>query len=501
MTFVERLPQVVRRHRRTLLAAFALLFLVSGIRRSQSVLLTTDEMLAGYTATQPKFATMLDVLRTMPLTVDPPLFPALTFAAVRLVEPLELALRLPSVIAWIAFMLSLYALVRRRLGVEAGLLAFVLPLLLPVSQYAYIARPYALLLAFSGWTLVFWQRAAEGAPNRGRHIAGMSLCLAGALATQYYAPLLYLPLAAGEIRRTWENRRPDGGVWGALAAAGIVAAAHLPFLGGAALYRQHPWQGVVPGDLLNGYSLALAGFGLVVVVAAAGAAAMRRTPLPDADGGGFPGHERVALLALLALPVAAFLAGVLVTHTFVARYGISFVIGFVVLLCSLIARANAGRPAVTGVLALAMLGYSAALLLPRLSARPVREQPGFAARWPAPEVLAQHTGLPLVVPDFSTFMELRLYAPEPLRSRAVLVGEREDMLKATGTDNPWIAMRALERAAGFPLVPYREFARQHSRFLLYDNYWLRDQVLGEGYAVRLLPRAGVHPLYLIEKRR
>jgi hypothetical protein len=69
-----------------------------------------------------------------------------------------------------------------------------------------------MVLGLSGIAVVCWDLASVA---RWRPIAllGLPLCLAGATATHLYAILMIVPLAMGELARTWERRRVDWLVW------------------------------------------------------------------------------------------------------------------------------------------------------------------------------------------------------------------------------------------------------------------------------------------------
>jgi hypothetical protein len=109
-------------------------------------------------------------------------------------------------------MLSLYVLVRRWASASVALIAFLLPMVLPVFDFALQARPYALVLAGTGWSFVFWQRTAQRPDHRLPLLFLLFLSLACAISAHYLAPLLLAPFVAAELWRALRSR-VDVGIW------------------------------------------------------------------------------------------------------------------------------------------------------------------------------------------------------------------------------------------------------------------------------------------------
>jgi len=486
-----------------LLGAFGILFFLEAAARATTTILTTDEKLAYYTAIRPSISALFESSRTTALSADVFVYPLLTFFLLRSVQPLELAMRLSSITGYLLMMVAVFFFVRRRLHTGAALVAYGTALIIPVSQYAYQGRPYGLLLGWTGWVMLCWQRAAE-VEARGRRgwLIGLSLSLAGALGSHFYAALLYLPLAAGESCRLAKNRRMDWPMFTVMALPACVIAAYIPFLRGVSVYSAHPWHGILFGDLSQTY-LMLASAGVIGLFAAAGAiAAWPNGELPAhagrSQGVSVPKREICAVGTLFLLPFAAFAVGLIVTRTYVFRYAISFAVAFAILAGWAVAASTYRRRNVCTYLGLMVLVYSQIALLPPLRHLGSNKEAEAIRTLPA-GMFQQHQNLPVAVPNFDSYMTLQLYGPEFLKSRMTMIGDREEMLRATGTDNPWIAMSYLNQLEGFPLARYNEFRKTHSRFLMYSDYWLHDQVIRDGASVHSLGMAGPYPLYLVAR--
>lgn len=85
---------------------------------------------------------------------------------------------------------------------------------------SYESRAYGIVCGCAGVALVAWQFAAEeGASILRRRLALVLLAaaLSGALLAHCFAVLLYIPIAASELCRTWKKRRIDAALWATVA--------------------------------------------------------------------------------------------------------------------------------------------------------------------------------------------------------------------------------------------------------------------------------------------
>src|SRR5579862_4637981 len=98
--------------------------------------------------------------------LNPPLMYWLTRASFAVFGTNAFAARIPSMSGFLVMAVCLGWFVRRRSTVHYGIAAMTLPLLTDGFTYAAEARPYGLLLGFSGIALLAWQAAAEGKRRR-----------------------------------------------------------------------------------------------------------------------------------------------------------------------------------------------------------------------------------------------------------------------------------------------------------------------------------------------
>jgi len=85
------------------------------------------------------------------------------------------------------------------------------------------------VLGFAAFSLLCWQSLADDR-RRILSLAGLSASLAAALASHYYAVLIFVPLVLGEGARTIVRRRLDPWVWLAFAVATIPLWVFLPLI-------------------------------------------------------------------------------------------------------------------------------------------------------------------------------------------------------------------------------------------------------------------------------
>ena len=290
-----------------------------------------DELFTVYIARIPSVSGIWAFLATG-VEQTPPTFHLLIRVLMLALGEHHMTVRLPSILAMGMVGICMFVVVSRRTSTAYGLIAMLCPILTQAFFYAYEARPYALVLAFSAGSLLCWQSATEG-HRRGLSLAGLAATLAAALGSHYYAVLAFLPLVAGEVARSFSRRRVDPAVWLAFCVATTPLLAFLPLLMAgrklAGTFWARPrWQYMV-GFYQNILSPAVRPAprhrprtGLLCP------GPRRRRPGADAPGHAAAArHEVLAAVAYLALPVVAILLAKLVTGAFTDRYALPAVLG------------------------------------------------------------------------------------------------------------------------------------------------------------------------------
>lgn len=471
--FIDRRPFLV--------LAFGLaIYCFRSFTSSQSTPMIPDELLTYVQAQLPTLDAVWTTLKTMPATVDPPLNPAIAFFALRLPFPPTLSLRLPAIVWYGAMMLGLFVLVKRRAPPVVALLAFALPMVLPISSFSIQSRPYALWLGAAGWALVCWQGARDR--PRALSLAGLYVCLTVAILAQYVGSLIFLPLIAGELWRTRRNGL-DLPVWLTFLAAGASLLAYAPLLKASSVYRLHPWHGVVPRDLEDTFMLGISAVavGLIALAVAAHLLTKESAAAPERQIV-FPPEECIALTALYAIPLVMFVAAILVTHSYVPRYSILFGMADACFLAVLLFELTKRVP---GLAACMLMIVFLRALPPRVSLHFPQQTNGVTKAVPA--AFEKFPGLPIAVPLWDPYLRIYLDGPDELKKRMLLVWD-PDRLTEFG-NNGSLANQAVQRALHAPFAFAPEFFRSHRDFVLVGSYALRNRLLDKGWTIAWLGSA------------
>jgi hypothetical protein len=485
--FVERYPSRI-------MAAILLVYMGRAFLFSRTTELQIDELLTYAYVQLHSISALWFTLKHYPPALDPPLHPVLAFFSFRLPLPFPLSFRIPAIAGYGAMMVSIFVLLRRRAPASVALTASAIPMLIPVFQYAIQARPYALVLGFSGWALVFWQRATEHRTGRKGTLMGLYLCLACVLLSHYLGALLFIPLIAGESWRCLRYRL-DPAIWMVFAAAAATVISYIPLLSAAAVYRVSPWHGVIAADLWDTYLLGVAPI-LVIVTGlcavlwlASSGRNNREQPVVKLRE-----HECIAIAMLYFVPIVSFAIGKVATHTYVARYSLVFSIA-AALTTAIIIYLLTNR-ALSSALLMFLVIYAAWPAMKGALRMPAQNTDGItASNLP---VLDRLPALPIVEPYWTDYMEIYLFGPAKLKERITVV---LDPALVKDRSNFSLSTEAMHRALNLPEASYEQFIGSHSQFLLLGGYSLSEQLLKDRREVRLIGKIFRWDLYLISESR
>lgn len=205
-------------------------------------------------------------------TVDqhPPLYFLVLHAAIRGAGESDFVLRFPSVLSATLLVPLVYALGVGLRGRATGRVAALLAALSPFHLwYAQEARPYAMVAALSGASVLLLWRAAAGRDRRAAAASGIVAALA--VATQFFAALVVLFQATWGVLYWWSSCLARGGRpsrivarWWALPAVVLPVAvltvaliAVRPLLPMLATQRRYVPLDIILLDALNSFSLGL----------------------------------------------------------------------------------------------------------------------------------------------------------------------------------------------------------------------------------------------------
>jgi hypothetical protein len=485
---------------------FALLLVLGTLGRAVTKPLWHDEIFTLYLATRTTVGGLWDALRTG-ADLNPPLYHLLVKAAAALVGPGALAARLPAVLGFTVATLAIYVFLRRRLAVPSAMAGALIPSVSAVLPYAYEGRPYGVVLGFSALALVAWQRRGdEPAPRLAPLACGVALV--AATSTHYYAVLMLLPLAAGELARMFVRRRLDVPMLTALA-AGLTPFLFLwPLIAGARQFTSGFWSRPDPGQLTDLYHHLLDPLALPLLVAAVGLSlawawdwlrssshvAVQRSAAEN--GGALRLEELSAALMLLALPVVGYGLGVLITGAFHERYVLQGVLGLAIMggwWASRLAGSRRSAAVLVGALLLASvfrLGGGVFNLF--------RGQPD-ALHADRPLLSRAPDDGPLVIAHALTYLPLAHYSDPGAAARLVYLTRPADVVEKLGVDTGGRALRQLGAVAPLHIEDYESFVSTHPHFYVYGpKSWLIPKLLSQNAVVRLMGQSETASLYAVD---
>jgi hypothetical protein len=421
---------------------------------------------------------------------SPPLTYLLVHAARLVFGENAISVRLPQMIGFWVFCISLFVFVRRRLGIVPAFAALMLPVCTGAWPYAFETRCYGLLLAATGFSLLCWQSAAEGI-HRKWALAGIALSFAVATSSHYYGAVLLLPLGGGELRRSFQRRRIDLPIWVAFFVGLLPLPLCYPLLANMSAYKAHPWAVPRLGYFRTSYEMMGTPLILVAVFFLLVFALTKNVTLPT-EKKRVPEHEWLAAVLCSLIPIALLAAAFLVTRMFTFRYVQPAGAGIVLLIVFAVSRLSAGNLAPSALLVIAaalgnLLVYTEELARP---SDPIASQPLLSQ--------AIQDG-PVVIDDTLLFLQTWYYLPLESQNRILYLADPESAVKYTGTDTAELNVLAFQRWFHVPVIPYDQHATRGAILLIYHDAgrpaWLLNRLAQGGARFELVSSQGARFLF------
>jgi Dolichyl-phosphate-mannose-protein mannosyltransferase len=458
-----------------LVLTFSAVFLAAALLSAHRKILAGDELVTYYVATLPSAGDVWAAI--VGADVLPPLGHFLTRASISLLGPSHVAIRLPEVIGCWWMSICIYLFVRRYTSPAAAGVALLIPMSTAAYAFAYEARPYGLMLGAGAAVLLCWQRAAEGT-NRLSWLIGLSLSVAAALSSHWYALLVMIPLGLGELVRLLRRRRFDTPMFAAIVVGVVPLIGFLPIIrtGRSIQHLTAPqWtlrssvMAVVDAyhSLLQGSALMFLAILLVLAVSAARTSVRGTQP----QAARVSPEVLAAILGFLLIPVAGVILASAAIGEFNARYVLLTVVGIAVAgglgTAQLTARGRAAGTALLAAAAVASLSHVARAKIGLQERSAIAEQSGVFAIFRCSSALTRST-VPIVVTDIQSYGVLSFYAPEALATRFVYVTEYNAMASAVA--------RRMNPQRGWRTMEYAELREHTPRFFLYESQYANGQI-------------------------
>lgn len=486
--------------------AILALTLVISLLVSHYRMMWFDEYLGLNTDSVHSLRLQLHIQRTIPLALDTISYHLLAHFSMRIFGVGAFAIRLPSLLGYLLMQVCLYFFVRRIASQSAALFAMIFPSLLYAQYFAVDGRPYGLLLGAYSLALLCWQSAVRSEFHRKPALVTLAVAVAFTLNTHFFAFLLVIPLYAAEVFRAVQRRKLDLPVLAALGAGTAAMVFILPFIHGAAEFRDH-----YIALNVDAHSIPLVYQSLLVFPDGAGGAGRAAflavlvlslvwayTRLFTHPAPGMLKAETVLLLALTALPFFGYIVAKYVAHSIYARYVLGTTIGLVLVMAISIApllRRRWFACAVFGVMLLIVPGHG----VQRIRSERLEKQRRIAALTFSPAIRSALMNTPdqlVYIQDLETYFIARFYEPDPfIRSRLTVVISHDDEMKFMHQDTYWLQSTHLSRFTDSRTVTYEYLSAQPGKHLFVNMHnsvqWL-DDALAESHAqvVNLGPAFG-----------
>ena len=443
---------------------------------------------------------------------QPPLFYLIERFFLHLGSNANIALRLPSLLAFCCTAVCLYVFVKRRATSFQALLCAIL--LLNTTLYlifAIQARPYSLVAAGVAFAMVCYQRAPAPLWT---FLLFFSLALA--ISLHYYAIFAVGAFIAAEAVCYWVTRKLRVGVWLAILGGGVPLLIFWPLLRAQKqMFAQHFWAQPTLSSALIAYSSFLLlpsflGLALAVVIALC---LLKTEFAPLFSNGDAPPrensrlHEAALLLAILAMPFALSAAARIAHGGFVERYVIWVTVGLAAALGYLLPRLSS--PALAALAMFLILATAAqevrALHSLKLQAANIKEAPDAPVR----RLLrsAGHEDLPVVL--WGGYTDICYYAAPDVAKRLVTITDPAGAVEYMGTDTVEKLATAMASYDVCRAVDFGSFAKTERVFLLYTTDfsapqattvfydWWVPKLVKDGYLLQLLAAEGNARIYLV----
>ncbi len=480
------------------LAALLLVSVTCSVLHAISRPLWNDEIITVIVAGQPSLRDVWNALADAADT-NPPAFYVAARIAHGFVSDDHLAYRLPSIAGLAGALICVFLFLSRRVSKLSALVAATFLLVTPLREYAYEARPYALMIACLAAAMLFWQRLEDS----NWHALPLAVALAASVSLHYYAVFAWPAFVVAE-GAVWLRRRFRLHAWLA------IVAAVTPFIFFAPLlvtlrefYGQNYWartslaQGLVVHDWLflgKGHwgSTLMAGMSLALVYWMSGRTHRWAAPATSATSPPVvPTEEYVLVLMLLWMPAIAVTlalvsgAGLTERHFLPATLGGSVAIGL------LAARLGPAIRAALLVLFMSSFLYSShheigfawkGSLLEQRRAK-TAEVERFVTAAPGTDVL--------VVSSALEYLEAAYFASSHVRSRLHWLADPNAAVRFSGSASPDLALLRLQHWMPLQVEDYPEFAAKHRDFVLVGGKgvfsdWWPQRLLHDGHRLQVL---------------
>jgi hypothetical protein len=453
-----------------LLAVFSLMFMVITCLIARFKLLSLDELFTLNVARLPSLSALWAALENGP-EAAPPLHFLAERASCSLMGESNVAIRLPTIVGFLVMCICLYAFVRRHSRSPFAWTAAIFPLTTYAYTLSYEGKPYTMWMGWCGLALVSWQVAADSTGwRRILALGALGLSLAAGVSTHWYSVVIFIPLALGELARSWERRHLDLPVWFAFGAGVVPLPFYLPLIEHGKQFSKNFWAKSgwysIPETyylLLRRPALFLVPFALLWAVAVCLRRLSRRAERDTETDPGVPfPHEIVAAIGFVLIPVFEVVLAQTMTGGFRVFYAMPTHIGFSLLLAYAAQRLSRHSALPIRALPLGMLGYALVLIIATVGLNSdIFSWDDQGPKLPSALSIARESAMPIVISDNGSFVQYAHYwraSDGPPFTYIIHSNPNEDTTE--------LCMRMFRPWCPYDIEEFEEFVGKHKNFYL-----------------------------------
>lgn len=467
-----------------------------------------DELLTLIVSSQGNWSAILRALR-LPLDGQPPLFYLIEHFASGVSRNQEIALRLPSILAFPCTLTCVFVYAKKNCGEIIAFLCALFLLTTSVFQlYSVEARPYSLVVACIAFALVCYQRAPSPVWTV---LLAAGLALAQSL--HYLAVLALVPFGLAEAIHFWGSRKFRWPIWAALVVGALPILLFWKLLAiNKAYYGAHFWArfqfSQIPsayGQIFMANSEYGAGIAAFALAGVLGTVLWERRPeTTGTEEKDNPLSEATLLFAFVALPFLGYIFSLVLHSGMTPRYVLSTAIGASIALGYMLSRARLGAAALFAIFVFSTVGVHE-LHFWRASRRQISDVRSNGASAGKLIEDAGHKDLPVVVPSGLTLMWLAHYASPPPTDRLFYPVQDPAPNDDTWADTVDKGMVLLPEYLPLRVSSYSAITAANRVFLLYvedvdtPRDWLARRLSREGWSMETVALDESRRIYLVSR--
>jgi hypothetical protein len=444
---------------------------------------------------------------------QPPLFYLIERAALLVPVKKEIALRLPSILAFPCILACVFVFARKRLGeVIACLCALLVLATCLFHTYLVDARPYNMTVGCIALAMVCYQRLPSW---KWTVLFGLSLVLAESL--HYYSVFVMAPFGIAEAVMLLKTRKVRWPVWLAMVCGTLPLLVSLPYLlKSKTFYGPHyfarPELARVK-DYYGGFFYIQRELGMALLVVSLISivwALPRRNDRPgEEQDAALPLVEGALLLGLNLLPLIIYVMARITHGGLGDRYTLATAIGLILGMAWVLARLPGRAIALFAVGSVAILGIREMRFWQHGAIDPLTRNDSYASshgELAEIQKLVQsggHLGLPVVFDQEVLYPQIVYYGSPDWTRRVVFLTDEAKEFAFDGNDTAVKIMNSFRDFFPVRLADYGEFTTIHAEFVLYAEPvgWMLAALQREGATAQVLGVDGWRRLYLVRMNR